>query len=119
MKGFHISLNVACLRSSLHFYTCLLACKKIATHKDSIDVLFFGNQLTLRQQSYLSKDSYLNHMGPILRKDSWVFLSEYLERNSVPFVLDPIIFDSNSSSERGKFMIKDPDGILLEFKYYL
>ena len=60
----------------------------------------------------------IDHFGPILDKDLWLSLSELLATKGVPFLMSPTIKENGLPTESGKYMVSDPAGNVLEFKYY-
>ncbi|BBM03219.1 hypothetical protein GL2_32930 [Microbulbifer sp. GL-2] len=60
----------------------------------------------------------IDHFGPLLEKEQWSELLALFKDNSVSFVLEPLVKGDSSENEAGKFVVKDPAGNLLEFKYY-
>ncbi len=60
----------------------------------------------------------IDHFGVILDKDEWYNLSERISASSTGYVLSPNVIKIDTVAEFGKFIIKDPSGNTLEFKYY-
>ncbi|WP_444885196.1 hypothetical protein [Microbulbifer sp. PSTR4-B] len=60
----------------------------------------------------------IDHFGPLLEKKQWSEVLALLKDSSIPFVLEPLVRGEDSENEAGKFVVKDPAGNLLEFKYY-
>jgi extradiol dioxygenase family protein len=118
IKPFHLSIVVADLEAVKDFYKDGLACKIGRDSGTWIDVLFFGHQLTIHQQSEGMKAQSIDHFGPVLDKDQWLLLIERLKLKSIQFVMQPTIRFEAKDSESGKFIIADPAHNLLEFKFY-
>ncbi len=60
----------------------------------------------------------IDHFGPVLEKEDWLKVFYLLQTNSVDFAMEPHVKGEGTNREAGKFMVKDPAGNLLEFKYY-
>ena len=118
IKPFHLSIVVADLEGVKNFYIDNLGCDMGRDLGSWIDVLFFGHQLTIHQQSEFMKAQSIDHFGPVLDKDQWLSLIERLKLNSIQFVMHPTLQNEAKDSESGKFIIADPAKNLLEFKYY-
>jgi extradiol dioxygenase family protein len=111
---FHLSFVVPELRSTENFYVNFLGCKKGRDTGQWIDIIFFGHQLTLHQETESMKAHAIDHFGIILERDEWLSISQKIRVDNIPFVLSP----TEDNSESGKFIIKDPAGNLIEFKFY-
>lgn len=61
----------------------------------------------------------IDHFGPVLEKEEWLGISNRCISSGTNFVLPPTISGEGSEIESGKFIVKDPAGNTLEFKYYL
>jgi extradiol dioxygenase family protein len=83
-----------------------------------LDILFFGHQITMHQEQPSMKAKAIDHFGPVLDKAEWQAVAEKLSSSGVAFQLPPTIKDNGTSAESGKYIVKDPAGNLLEFKYY-
>ena len=95
-----------------------LGCKKGRDTGQWIDIIFFGHQLTLHQETELIKSQPIDHFGIILKKAEWLSLIEKVEAENISFVLSPNEKTNDDASESGKFIIKDPASNLIEFKFY-
>ena len=60
----------------------------------------------------------VDHFGPLLDKAQWLELAKVLEANDIAFEMKPAIREEGLDTESGKFIVKDPAGNILEFKYY-
>lgn len=118
MKPFHLSFAVPDLKATKDFYLNQLGCELGRDQGNWIDILVFGHQLTIKQESDQLKATPLNHFGPVLDKTDWQSLRQSLEANGVEFLLSPKVINQGQDNEYGKFKIKDPAGNILEFKYY-
>lgn len=115
--AFHLSLAVNDLQVSKDFY-CSLGCE-IGREKDKwLDIHFFGHQVTL----FHSQDRQvqpIDHFGVILNKRDWLALLDKVKALGLTIALAPKYHKPGERDEKAKFMLQDPDGNLLEFKYYL
>ena len=55
----------------------------------------------------------------MLIKEEWLAISGVLSSNNIAFQLPPTIKEEGSDMESGKYIVKDPAGNILEFKYYI
>jgi len=115
---FHLSFVVPELRLTEDFYVNFLGCKKGRDTGEWIDIIFFGHQLTLHQETETMKAKSIDHFGVILSKVEWLSISEKVKGANITFELLPSEKLNKDNSESGKFIIKDPAGNLLEFKFY-
>ena len=83
-----------------------------------IDIIFFGHQLTIHQERKGLAARPIDHFGPVLDKKEWLDIAGFLAANKVAFVVQPTIKAEGTSAESGKYIVKDPAGNSLEFKYY-
>ncbi|WP_143764282.1 dioxygenase [Cognaticolwellia mytili] len=115
---FHLSFVVPNLRLAEEFYVNFLGCKKGRDTGKWIDIIFFGHQLTLHQETEKMKAQSIDHFGVILEKTEWLSIVKKIENKSIAFVLPPNEKINNDNSESGKFIINDPASNRLEFKFY-
>jgi extradiol dioxygenase family protein len=115
---FHLSFVVPELRVAEAFYVNFLGCKKGRDTGQWIDIMFFGHQLTLHQETALIKAQSIDHFGIILEKAQWLSIAQKVEFENMPFILSPNEKINADNSESGKFIIKDPASNLIEFKFY-
>ena len=117
-KPFHLSIVVPDLELARSFYCDLLGCQLGRDTGQWIDVLFFGHQLTIHQEGEGRFAKPIDHFGPILYKEQWQNIHGLLSSNNRAFEMRPFIKNVGKDSESGKFIVKDPAGNILEFKYY-
>jgi len=117
-NSFHLSFVVPELRLVEEFYVKFLGCKKGRDTGQWIDIIFFGHQLTIHQETELMKAQSIDHFGIILEKIDWLSIVEKVGVENMPFILSPNLKTNDDSSESGKFIIKDPANNLIEFKFY-
>lgn len=118
LKPFHLSFVVPDLELAKTFYTDTLGCDVGRNTGGWLDIIFFGHQITIHQANEFVSAKTLDHFGPILAKSEWETIAEKCKANNIQFVMPPTIKDAGLSSEAGKFLINDPAGNLLEFKFY-
>ena len=115
---FHLSFVVPNKELARKFYIDTLGCTIGRDNKTWFDVLFYGHQITIHQASEKMSAFKIDHFGPILDKEQWLDVVGKCKDNEVGFILPPTVKDKEKGSESGKFIIEDPSGNVLEFKYY-
>ena len=118
MKPFHLSFVVPSLDEAKVFYTSVLECSLGRDKGSWIDILFFGHQVTIHQASDHMKAKPLDHFGPILEKEAWQKIAARCKSFEINFVMQPTLKNEGEREESGKFMVLDPAGNVVEFKYY-
>jgi extradiol dioxygenase family protein len=118
IKPFHLSLVVPDLNQAKEFYVNVLNCNVGRDTGKWLDIIFFGHQITMHQEQKTMKAKTIDHFGPVLDKAEWQAVAEKLSSSGVDFQLPPTIKANGTSAESGKYIVKDPAGNLLEFKYY-
>ena len=122
---FHLSVWSDDLAKTKVFYSAL-GCT-VGRERDTwFDVDFFGHQVTIHQarQPQAPMDGVgpsrrtLDHFGVILGKAQWQALLQRLEGLNAEFRVRPKQSNVGQADEQGKFVVTDPDGVGLEFKYY-
>ena len=116
-SGFHLSIAVPDLEAARRFYRDVLGCEIGLDRGTWLNVDLFGHQLTLHQAGHHRFATPVDHFGPFLAKDRWRALAEHCAEEGVPFRLAPTVLDEGTPRETGKFVIRDPAGNLIEFKY--
>jgi uncharacterized protein len=116
---FHISLRVRDLDATRRFYAQLLGCAITRDEGHWFDLDLFGHQITMHSSSAGAPATVqiLDHFGPILDRLAWHALVTRVTAAGIGFALAPLVTGEGTPDERGKFVIADPDGIGLEFKY--
>ncbi len=118
MNPFHLSFAVPDLRVAARFYEDVIGCTPGRDAGDWLDMVLFGHQLTLHQATPQHPARPIDHFGVVLAIPQWRALIERLEGSGIAFVVPPRISDVGTPDERGKFLLHDPAGNLLEFKYH-
>ena len=118
MKPFHLSFVVPSLEQAKTFYTEVLGCEIGRDTGGWIDIIFFGHQITIHQENAFVSARPIDHFGPILSKSEWLRVAQRCEEKNIQLEMPRTVKDSGLPTEAGKFLIKDPAGNLLEFKYY-
>jgi len=116
---FHLSFVVPDKKLAKQFYIDILGCSLGRDNKTWFDILFFGHQLTIHQASENMPAFKINHFGPILDRKEWLDIIQKCEVHEIDILMPATIKNTGQSDESGKFIIKDPCGNILEFKYYL
>lgn len=127
MAVFHLSFWVDDLERAKAFYVRTLGCTLGRERASWFDVDFFGHQLTIHQsrttQPHLDgvgdSGRALDHFGVIVSMAEWTELAQRLQNTDVTFRIRPLQNDVGLQSESGKLVITDPEGVGLEFKYYV
>ena len=118
LKPFHLSFVVPDKAAAKAFYLDVLGCSLGRETQNWFDILFFGHQLTIHEANDSLKAYTIDHFGPILSKSDWLKVSSRFAHCGCDFVMEPLVIDEGLQTETGKFLIADPSGNLLEFKYY-
>lgn len=118
MKPFHLSFVVPELERVKPFYLDLLGCEIGRDAGNWFDINFFGHQITLHQEQKGMPAKPVDHFGPILDKAEWLRLLDLFRSHDFNFEREPLIKAEGTDKESGKFMVADPAGNRLEFKYY-
>ncbi len=118
IKPFHLSFSVPDLKQSVAFYTEVLGCEIGRYSAEWVDIIFFGNQLTLHQNRDGGLSKPIDHFGPILTKAEWKYTASILSLREMTFLMSPTIYAEGTDAESGKYLVNDPAGNILEFKYY-
>lgn len=122
---FHLSFWTDDLAKAKHFYSGI-GCTVGRERETWFDLDFFGHQVTIHQarQPQAPVDGVgpsqrmLDHFGVILDKQRWLALLQRVEVLKVEFRVRPKQSKVGQADENGKFVVKGPDGVGLEFKYY-
>jgi extradiol dioxygenase family protein len=117
----HISLPVCDLGESRRFYVDVLGCEPGRVQDRSIDVFFFGSQVTLHERPgevLDPQDSGVRHFGVTLSRDGWREVVDRLRRGGTAFVHEPTTDYAGTPREQLKAMVADPSGNAIEIKTY-
>lgn len=115
---FHLSFVVPNKEEAKRFYVDTLGCEVGRDNDGWFDILFFGNQITIHQATDQMQSYVIDHFGPVLAKEEWQVIAQRLETAGVEYVAKPFVRTDSNGNESGKYLIKDPSGNTLEFKYY-
>ena len=118
LNPFHFSFAVPDLDAAKAFYVDVLGCSLGRDHGTWVDVLFFGHQLTIHAGADAIQSGRLDHFGPILSKSDWQALADRLHARDVEFESPPELTGAGTAAETVKYLLRDPAGNLLEFKFY-
>jgi hypothetical protein len=116
LPAFHLSFQVPDLRLAARFYRDVLGCTVVRDEGAWLDVSLYGHQLTLHQASAMQPARPLDHFGLVMGAAQWEALAQQVERAGATFEVAPHVVDPDSPHARGKFLLRDPAGNLLEFK---
>jgi len=117
-RAFHLSFVVPDKESARSFYIDTLGCSLGRDNKTWFDIIFFGHQLTIHQSSEKQPAFIINHFGPILTKAEWLAVVQKCKDDRIEIILAETITNEAKHDESGKFIVRDPSGNILEFKYY-
>ena len=117
LNPFHLSFAVPDLRAAARFYEDVLGCARGRDAGQWLDVMLFGHQLTLHQATTQHPARPIDHFGVLLSESQWHAFIGQLHGAGVDFVMPPQVSDAGTRNERGKLLLHDPAGNLLEFKY--
>ena len=118
---FHLSFPVRSLVRSLAFYGDLLGGTVGRREPAWADVILFGHQLTLheRPSQVLDADAQgVRHFGAVLDEADWLALRARAVMQSPGAVVGVQERDAGTAHAQRKLLLRDPDGQLLEFKWY-
>lgn len=118
LRPFHLSFVVADMQAAKRFYCEVLDCTLGRDTGAWVDVLLFGHQITIHQANAQQRAQALDHFGVVLDKPQWQALARRLDVQGMAYVLPPRVLAEGGLDESGKFLLNDPAGNLLEFKYY-
>jgi extradiol dioxygenase family protein len=117
----HLSMPVRDLEESRRFYVEVLGCEPGRVGDRSLDVFFFGCQITLheRPSEVLAPEQRgVRHFGVTLTEDRWRDLVDRLRDEGAPFVHEPTTDYAGTPREQRKAMVADPSGNAIELKTY-
>lgn len=117
----HLSMPVRNLEESRRFYVEALGCEPGRAGDRSLDVFFFGCQVTLHERptEVLSPEQRgVRHFGVALAEDRWRELVDRLRSEGAPFVREPTTDYADTVREQRKAMVADPSGNAIELKTY-
>jgi uncharacterized protein len=118
----HISLPVIDIEKSRDFYLDVLGCELGRVQDRSIDVFFFGCQVTLheRPDEVLAPDQRgVRHFGVTVSRQRWEEVVDRLRANGTPFIREPASDHAGTPREQRKAMVADPSGNAIEVKTYV
>jgi len=118
---FHLSFPVRSLASSLPFYREVLGGEPGRREPGWADVILCGHHLTLheRPEQVLSPAAQgVRHFGALLDEDGWLALRDSVVMQAPQALVAVQERDAGSARAQRKLLLRDPDGQLLEFKWY-
>jgi extradiol dioxygenase family protein len=118
VKPFHLSFVVPSVEDAKEFYVGVLECSIGRDTGSWFDIIFFGHQITIHQESENMRAKAIDHFGPILDKEAWDSSLERCKSKGVEFLMQPTLKNEGASEESGKFIVLDPAKNIIEFKFY-
>jgi uncharacterized protein len=118
---FHLSFPVRSLGSSLAFYADLLGGTVGRRQAGWTDVILFGHQLTLHERPAEVLDEGaqgVRHFGALLDEADWLALRARVVMQAPNALVSVQERDAGTAQAQRKLLLRDPDGQLLEFKWY-
>lgn len=112
---FHLSIPVRDLDRSLRFYAECFGGRAVGLGRSAANMFVFGAQLTLHEKPsshFLSADRQDMHFGAVVPRDEWYAIRDRLAESEIPLLRcrEP----GPREAERGKLVVADPDGNLVE-----
>ena len=120
----HVAVPCRNLEEAARWYSEVLGARPVRILKDRV-TFSFGGVLQLvchleRRAIEANPRAYPRHHGlTFLRMEDFSRMKEHLERLGVKFLVRPALRFANSPHEHQTFMVVDPSGNVVEFKYYL
>ena len=125
---FHLAFPVLDIESTRGFYVGLLGCREGRSAEDWIDFDFYGHQLSAHvlpaacggadAHDVDGDDVPVRHFGMVLEWGAWGELRQRLERERVPFLIEPHVRFQGQVGEQATLFVRDPSGNALEFKSF-
>lgn len=104
-SAFHLSIGVHSIEESVSFFTKILNAKILhRDHSGYVNIDFYGNQITLKQNTSIVPDIADFHFGINLSLKEFDELASNIMQNGRRFVsTEPEIWDLNTPMERKKY----------------
>ena len=118
---FHLSFPVRSLQRALAFYGELLGGTVGRREPGWADVILFGHQLTLHERPAEVLDAEaqgVRHFGALLDEADWLALRSRVVMQAPQALVSASERDAGTAQAQRKLLLRDPDGQLLEFKWY-
>jgi uncharacterized protein len=120
--AFHLAIPAGDLDEAYDFYVKGLGCKLARRYDDRITLDFFGDQVVCHlapDKVEPAPEMYPRHFGVTFRDaDDWRRLVALAKNRGLTFFVEPFHRFEGLVEEHESFMLQDPSGNLLEFKYY-
>lgn len=120
--AFHLAIPAGDLDEAYDFYVKGLGCKLARRYDDRITLDFFGDQVVCHlapDKVVSAPEMYPRHFGVTFRDaDDWHRLVNLAKLRGLKFFEEPFHRFEGRVEEHESFMLQDPSGNLLEFKYY-
>ncbi len=117
----HLSMPVIDLEESRRFCVDVLGCEPGRVGDGSLDVFFFGCQMTLHERPsevVAPEQRGVRHFGVTVTEDRWRDLVDRLRDEGAPFMREPTTDYAGTPREQRKAMVADPSGNAIELKTY-
>lgn len=128
IQPFHVAVPVHDLELCKAFYVNNFDCEIGRTDTHWIDLNLYGHQFVLHLKEGMKVEHHNNevdgkavpvpHFGVVLNWEDWHTLSNRLQENNVPFVIEPYIRFQGEAGEQATLFLLDPSGNALEFKAF-
>jgi len=127
LQPFHLAIPVVDLEKTHAFYTEVLGCGVGRRAERWIDFDFFGHQVSVHlvdewervDTNEVDGDAVpARHFGVVLEWQSWLILSERLQKLGINFLIEPKIRFEGEPGEQATMFFRDPSGNALEFKSF-
>jgi len=125
---FHLAIPVSDMETTEQFYVHTLGCAVGRKSDKWIDFDFFGHQVSAHVRPEAVAETLTNpvdgeqvpvrHFGVVLEWQDWNALSDRLQQDGIPFLIEPATRFQGQAGEQSTFFIKDPSGNTLEFKSF-
>ena len=121
--AFHLAIPAGDLDEAYDFYVKGLGCKLARRYDDRITLDFFGDQVVCHlapDKVTAAPEMYPRHFGVTFRDaEDWHRLVKLAKTRDLTFFVEPFHRFEGLVEEHESFMLQDPSGNLLEFKYYV
>lgn len=116
---FHLSLLSPDLVAQRRFYVDVLGARVTRLTDASVDLDFFGHQVTFNLARAAPPLDYGQmHFGAIVPFEVFVALRARLRDAAATFVVEPTEQAAGSPDARWKMVVRDPSGYAVELKAY-
>lgn len=127
VRPFHLALPAQDLEKARRFYTEVFECEAGREDPSWLDLNFYGHQLVFHKSDgpihgltnpVDQKSVPVPHFGVILKLEDWRRLVKRLKTFDLEFVIEPYERFDGGPGKQATFFIRDPNGLVLEFKAF-